>query len=460
MYRMVWPANEWRTVREHLVAAGNREAGLFLLVRWGASAAGGRLLVHRVLHPPEGGLEREGRDFLRPSGQWLSAVMGTAIDERTGLAFIHSHPNAYHPPDLSPIDWETTMTWSRSITPTLGGPFASLVWSPQGLAGVMFLRDDPGATIRLRKFESLGEGGVEQLHLARRDVDSERSMDDRQVRALTALGNRRLRDLNVAVIGAGGTGSPVAEQLVRMGVAAVTLVDPDVIDESSNLRRVVGSRRSDLTTTAKKVDVVARHLESLGLGTKVPVLARDIREEPVVRQLLDCDIIINTTDTQSSRAMLNQIAYQYWVPIVDVGVRVGTKADGAVSGMPVEVRVLLPDNGCLWCRKGVLDSQAIYEENLPADERARLAAEGYIQGVGQPQASLTPLNYFAAALALLTMTHLYSGQPVHDASIVFDAWEQFVHPLDSAIDPSCICSQWRGQADDLPVAFLPARVTT
>jgi len=386
--------------------------------------------------------------------------MGAAIEERTGLAFIHSHPNAHHPPDLSPIDWETTMTWSRSITPSLDGPFASLVWSPQGLAGVMFLRDDPGAPIRLEKFESLGQGGVEQLHVARRDADSEHGMDDRQVRALTALGNRRLRDLDVAVVGAGGTGSPVAEQLVRMGVASLTLVDPDVLDDSSNLRRVVGSRPADLTSSAQKVDVVARHLESLGLGTKVAVLARDVREEDVVRRLLDCDIVINTTDTQSSRAMLNQIAYQYWLPVVDVGVRVGTKVDGAVSGMPVEVRVLLPDNGCLWCRKGVLNSQAIYEETLPADERARFAAEGYVQGVGEPQASLTPLNYLAGALALLTMIRMYSGQPVHAASVVFDAWEQFVHPLDSEIDPSCICSQWRGQADDLRVAFLPARVTT
>lgn len=220
-----------------------------------------------------------------------------------------------------------------------------------------------------------------------------------------------------------------------MGVAAVTLVDPDAVNDSSNLRRVVGSRTSDLTTTAKKVDVVARHLESLDLGTKVAVLARDVSEESVVRQLLDCDIVINTTDTQSSRTMLNQIAYQYWLPIVDVGVRVGTKTDGVVSGMPVEVRVLLPDNGCLWCRKGILNSQAIYEENLPADERARLAAEGYVQGVGEPQASLTPLNYLAGALALLTMIRMYSGQPVHAASVVFDAWEQFVHPLDSKVDP-------------------------
>jgi molybdopterin-synthase adenylyltransferase len=175
----------------------------------------------------------------------------------------------------------------------------------------------------------------------------------------------------------------------------------------------------------------------------------------VVRRLLDCDVVISTTDTQSSRALLNQIAYQYWLPTIDVGVRVGTKQDGAVSGMPAEVRVLLPDNACLWCRRGVLDSQVIYEENLPPDARQRLAAEGYVQGLAQHQPSLTPLNYFAGAAAVLIMLKLQSGQPVIAASVVFDAWEQFVQPLRAEPDPACICQQWRGRGDDVPVAFLP-----
>ena len=146
----------------------------------------------------------------------------------------------------------------------------------------------------------------------------------------------------------------------------------------------------------------------------------DAREERAVRGMLDCDIAISTTDTQSSRALLNQIAYQFWLPIINVGVRVGTKKNGLISGMPIEIRLLLPDNGCLWCRRGVLDSQAIYEENLQAEERRQLAAEGYVQGLDGPQPSLTPLNYFASAAAIVTLLRLYSGQPVPAASVVFD----------------------------------------
>jgi molybdopterin-synthase adenylyltransferase len=457
MYRMQWLAPDWRMLRDYFIAAGRQEAGAFLLVRWGRTASGGRLLVERVLLPPEDGLERAGHEFLRPSARWLSAVIGAAIEAKTGLAFIHSHPGSNHPPTLSAVDWETSVDWSRSITPTIDGPFASLVWSPRGMTGLVFQKSDPVKPTRLDRFESLGGGSIEPLHAANEQVNPDTRLDDRQIRALSALGNKRIRDLVVAVVGAGGTGSPLAEQLVRTGIAEVVLIDPDVIDHESNLRRVVGSHASDIVARRTKVEVVGRHLRSLGLGTAIKEVPRDTREEEVVRGLLDCDIVISTTDTQSSRALLNQIAYQYWLPIIDVGVRVGTKKNGVISGMPVEIRLLLPDNGCLWCRRGVLDSQAIYEENLPVEERRQLAAEGYVQGLDGPQPSLTSLNYLASAMAIVTLLRVYSGQPVPAASVVFDVWEQFVHPLRTEVDPGCICSQWRGHADDVSIAFLQKR---
>lgn len=459
MYRAQWLAPDWRTMHDHFVAAGQREAGAFLLVKWGRSANGGRLLVERVLLPPEDGLERAGHDFLRPAGWWLSAVIGAAIEAGTGLAFVHSHPGSNHPPTLSPIDHRTSIEWSRSITPTLDGPFASLVWSPSGMTGLMFRASDPAKPIQLERLEMLGEASIESLHVVNEPLQSNRSLDDRQVRALSALGNKQIRELIVGVVGAGGTGSPLAEQLARTGISKILLIDPDVIDHESNLRRIVGSHTDDVAARRTKVEVVGRHLRSIELGATIEELPRDVREESAVRNLLDCDIVISTTDTQSSRALLNQISYQYWLPIIDVGVRVGTKKNGAISGMPVEIRLLMPDNGCLWCRRGVLDSQAIYEENLPAYDRQRLAAEGYVQGLNEPQPSLTALNYLASSMAIITMIRLYSGQGIPDASVVFDVWEQFVHPLRTEVDPACICSQWRGRADDLPIAFLPISST-
>ena len=69
--------------------------------------------------------------------------------------------------------------------------------------------------------------------------------DDRQVRAFGEPGQRLLRRLHFAVIGAGGTGSLVCQQLAHLGASCITVVDPDLVEET-NLNRLVGSIPSDV----------------------------------------------------------------------------------------------------------------------------------------------------------------------------------------------------------------------
>jgi hypothetical protein len=381
----------------------------------------------------------------------MSAALGSAIDNKCGLGFIHSHPGALHPPSLSPIDVATSATWSKSIGQITQQPFISLVWSPRGVSGCLFDALQQTRSFPIERVDVLGDSLVESLGSIEEGTFPDAELDDRQIRALTALGNTRLRRLHVGIVGAGGTGSPLAEQLARMGVSKVTLIDSDVLDTPSNLRRIVGSRRADLGEA--KVSVVARHLRSLGFPLDVVALANDVRTESATRSLLDADVAILTTDTHSSRAFVNQLAYQYWLPVIDVGVCVGTSKTGSISGMPVEIRLLLPDNACLWCRGDVLDPDRIREENLPAAERARLAAEGYVQGLSDPQPSLAALNCLAAACAATTMLRLYSGQALPSTTAIFDAWEQYAQARSYDIKAGCLCGSWRGQADQLHIVF-------
>jgi tRNA A37 threonylcarbamoyladenosine dehydratase len=50
-----------------------------------------------------------------------------------------------------------------------------------------------------------------------------------------------LSNLNVGIVGAGGTGSALAEQLIRLGIGNLIVIDDDVF-KSSNINRVYGSR--------------------------------------------------------------------------------------------------------------------------------------------------------------------------------------------------------------------------
>ena len=276
----------------------------------GRGATSNRLIVPQIILPPDDAWESRGNHNLQPSGQWLSAAIGAAIDTGSGLAFVHSHPDSYHPSELSWIDKATSKDWARTLVP----------------------------------------------------------------------------------------------------------------------------------------GVVARHVNALGLGTSAEPYAADVRTDEVARRLLDLDLVISTTDTHSSRALVNQVAFQYYVPVIDVGVKVGTATDGSVSGMPVEIRLLLPDEPCLWCR-GVLDAERIREENLPADERRRLRAEGYIQGVDRAQPSIAALNSVGASIAATLALQLATDHEVALSTLIFDPWELYLQPIEVAIDPECLCRHWRGRAD-------------
>lgn len=194
--------------------------------------------------------------------------------------------------------------------------------------------------------------------------------------------------------GFGGLGSPIAEQLVRMGAGSVTLVDHDVLDTPSNVRRVIGSAMSDLRATVAppKVDVVGRHLDQLGLGSPVRRVRGDVRSGPVFRQILDADVVICATDNHASRAVINELASAYLLPVIDVGVQAGAKKNAGLAALVAEICVLTPVTPCLWCRRRI-SADIIRAEKLPAGQCDKLVREGYLAGgVGTPAPSVMALT--------------------------------------------------------------------
>ncbi len=77
-----------------------------------------------------------------------------------------------------------------------------------------------------------------------------------------AEGQRRIAQTKVAIVGLGGLGSHVAQQLAYLGVADYALVDPDIVTDSS-LNRLVGAIDADVAEEMKKIlqltDICARH---------------------------------------------------------------------------------------------------------------------------------------------------------------------------------------------------------
>jgi len=450
MIRLAILRESTETLKNHFERNAPLEAGAFCLLREGRGTSGVRLLVTEVLPPIPEAWEIQGEGILRPSAQWISAAIGRAITERAGLLFVHSHPDAAFPSDLSRIDRSAFEALAATIAPMMEGPFAAAVVHPEGWSGVLWREEG------LHPIERIVSVGRNLEFLSPLGKTDDSPLDCRQRGALGIVQDR-LRALTVAVVGCGGLGSVMAEQLARMGVGELILVDNDRLDTPSNVRRVFGSVAADLAATVplNKVDVVGRYLDQMGLDVPVRRINGDVRMERTFRTLLDADLVLIGTDTHGSRAVVNDLASTYLLPVIDVGVRVADRG-GLLCGLVAELRVLTPPTPCLWCR-GTLNGNVIRAENLPEHERDGLAREGYVVGgIGAPEPSVISLTVLGSGLATCAMLAMLAEEgEVLSSGYVVDGFFGDAHEMgpDEPV-ANCRCREHLGRGDTAVPPFM------
>lgn len=233
---------------------------------------------------------------------------------------------------------------------------------------------------------------------------------DRNIRAFGGDIQQVLGDLRVAVVGTGGTGSSVVEQLVRLGVRHFQLFDPDQLT-ASNVTRVYGSFPDNIGRP--KVHVVAEHLQRIAPDAEVSTHAAMITVEKTATGLLDADIIFGCTDDNAGRLVLSRVASYLLTPVIDCGVRLSSGCGGQLKGIDGRVTVLAPGAACLVCR-GRIDLQRAATEMLTPDEHRRLADEGYapaLPGVEPAVVAYTTQVAAAAVSELLERLIHYGPEP-------------------------------------------------
>lgn len=229
---------------------------------------------------------------------------------------------------------------------------------------------------------------------------------DRQVRAFGADGQALLRRLRVGVVGAGGTGSAVCEQLIRLGVGTIVVIDDDTVNEDgSNVTRIWGSTMEDVGMA--KVDIVARTGTTVGFGTEIVGIKGTINDEATARELRHCDVVFGCTDDNRGRVTLSRLAYRYLVPVIDMGVKIDS-FDGLLRSIDGRVTVVAPGTACLDCR-GRIDRTSLQSELLPAAERSELIEEGYAIGLGERDPAVIAYTTSVAAFAVAEMIQRLFG---------------------------------------------------
>lgn len=166
----------------------------------------------------------------------------------------------------------------------------------------------------------------------------------------------RFRQLQVAVVGLGGGGSHIAQQLAHVGIGSFVLLDPDIIDET-NLNRLVGGTEADVLGRVPKTEISSRLIRSVNATAKI--YARQINWQQDAERLRSCDVIFGCVDSFVGRSELERAARRCHIPYIDIGMDVHD--DGDAHGITGQVSLSLPDRACLHCM-GVLRPDLIQRE--------------------------------------------------------------------------------------------------
>ncbi len=269
-----------------------------------------------------------------------------------------------------------------------------------------------------------------------------------------------LAKLKIGIVGCSGTGSPIIEQLTRLGVGNLVLVDPDVVEEK-NLNRILNTTLSDAIDGRTKVSVLDAVIKKIGLGTSVETHPYNLFEDvEALRSLAVCDVIFGCVDSIDGRHALNHLASFYLLPYFDVGVKLSADGKGGIDQIHGTVHYLVPGKGSLLTR-GVYTSEGLRAAGLlrtNPEEFEELRKSGYIANADVHSPAVISVNMLVASIAVnefLARIHGFRNEDNVDFEITrFSLTDgYFFHERDDSTD--AYLKKFCGRGDMSPFLNMP-----
>ncbi len=391
----------------HLFPGDGLEAAA-ILVCSRVTNEGVKLLVKEVVTVPHAECERSSRRLTWP-GDYIDKAIDIADQEDLSLVFIHSHPNGYE--DFSDLDDESDL----EIIPPV---FASRRRSHPGTivhgSAIML----PSGAIRARLYGGNGRSEPETVNLvAIYGSDVYFFWDDQPLTANRPLAfssqmTAELGRLSAAVIGVSGTGSIVAEQLLRMGMGQLILVDSDHV-EPKNLNRILNTTPDHARNGDLKVEAFRSAASLISPDTDIIAVPRDIGCRIAVEAVAQADLVFSCVDSEEGRHIADRIARAMLQPLFDVGVTIPVRKPGGktkIASIAGRVDYVYPGSPTLLDRE-VYSAAGLRAEDLRKRDTAayeQQVQEGYMPGANEEAPSVICVNMRgASAVVLEAVARLY-----------------------------------------------------
>lgn len=166
---------------------------------------------------------------------------------------------------------------------------------------------------------------------------------DRQ-QFLGAHSDKILATTRAGIVGLGGGGSHIVQQLAHLGTGEFCVFDGDYVDET-NLNRLVGATVQDAEGKTLKVVVAERVIKALNRDAVViAVLDRWQTRHELLRT---CAVVFGCVDRFDEREELETYCRRFLIPYIDVGMDIHNIGDQfAISG---QVVLSVPGGPCMKC---------------------------------------------------------------------------------------------------------------
>lgn len=401
-----------QVLKEHLLPADRKEAVAVALCGRHTSADDILLTVHDLTLIPHNECYSRSYDLLMWPTQRIISYFERIGKQDLALLKIHSHPGGYEmfseTDDRSDREFfDSAFSWALTDK-----PHASAVMLPCGKIFGRFF------------FEDLHHHPIDKVLITGDEIKIYQSqkleaVDAFSLRTIQTFGERtykQLRDLKVGVVGCSGTGSPLIEQLVRLGVGKIVLVDPDIV-EYKNLNRILNTSKQDAECKRTKVEVLTQAINQIGLGTLVTGHHANLYDNvSVLKSLIACDILFGCMDSVDGRYLLNQLCSFYLLPYFDLGVKLEADGKGGIEKICGSVHYIQPYKSSLVSR-GVYTMEEVraagqYRKNQ--DEFEKLMKNAYIKNVNVNSPAVISVNMQIASHAVnefLNRIHPFKAEP-------------------------------------------------
>ncbi len=330
------------------------------------------------------------------SGQSMISILNAGLDRDCGLIIFHSHGEI----DRVGLSGDDRRS-AQQLLPTFQNviphrPHASIVFGKDCAAGMVLLPEQEKYSEKVR-VRWIGDV-LSDWESARKEVVKTIEKIYRSQEAVIGyIGQERLRSATVAVVGLGGGGSHVIQQLAHVGCGEIIGIDKDHIEER-NHSRLVGATLKDVSAKSLKIDIMARLVKGINPKIKYTGVPYFIPEAPAIAALKEADIVVGCLDSRQSRVQLQDLASRYLIPYVDIGLSIPPHKGEVPITIGGHVISSIPGKFCLWCCD-YLNEYRLSQEKDP---------QGYFKG-GVERAQVVTFNGILASQAVNEVLQLLTG---------------------------------------------------